>query len=98
MYERFKYNWKTFCKKIISENDKLIKLFNLKNDEIINEEEIIPTIETTNEKEEKQISRKSIILDDQTPKRYLKTYKLEITGTTLEDQVINSRDIIKETL
>ena len=65
---------------------------------VINEEEITPTIETTNEKEEEEISRKSIILDDQTPKGYLKTYKLGITGTTLEDQVINSRDIIKETL
>ena len=64
---------------------------------MINELEIRPTIEKTNEKEE-QISRKSIILDDQTPKGYLKTYKLEITATTLEDQVINSGDIIKETL
>ena len=54
-------------------------------------------METTNEKEEEQISRKSIILDDQTPKGYLKTYKLGITATTLEDQIINSRDIIKET-
>ena len=57
-----------------------------------------PTIKTTNEKEEEEISRKSIVLDDQTPKEYLKTYKLGITATTLEDQVINSRDIIKETL
>ena len=71
-------------KKIISEKDKFKKLCNI-NEEIINEEEITPTIETTNEKEEEQISRKSIILDDQTPKGYLKTYKLGITGTTLED-------------
>ena len=73
-------------------------MFNLKDNEIINEEEITPTIETTNENEEEQISRKSIILDAQTPKGYLKTYKLGITGATLEDQVINSHDIIKETL
>ena len=31
-------------------------------------------------------------------KKSLKIYKIGITATTLEDQVINSRDIIKETL
>ena len=49
-------------KKVISEKDKFKKLFNLKDDEeIIDEEEITPTIETTNDKEEEEISRKSII-------------------------------------
>ena len=39
---------KHFVKKIKSENDKLKKLFNLKNDdEVINEEKITPKIETT---------------------------------------------------
>ena len=68
----------------MSEKEKFKKLFDL-NEDIINEEE-------------EKISTTSIILDDQTPKGYFKTYKLGITATTLEDQVINSRNIIKETL
>ena len=82
--------------KLILENEKFKKLFNLKDDEeIINEEEIEPTIKTVVEKDE---TTKSITLTDETPKGYLKTNKIGITATTLEDQVINSRDIIKETL
>ena len=82
--------------KLISENEKLKKMFNLKDDEdVIDEEKIEPTIETVVEKDE---TTKSITLTDKTPKGYLKTYKIGITATTLEDQVINSRDIIKETL
>ena len=77
-------------------------MFNLKEeDEVINEEEVEPTIQTTIEKDEEEISSKSsksITLTVETPKGYLKTYKIGITGTTLEDHVINSRDIIKETL
>ena len=81
----------------MSEKEKFKTLFNIDED-IVDEEEIPPTIETTNEKEDEEISTKSIVLDDQTPKGYYKTYKLGITATTLEDQVINSRNIIKKTL
>ena len=46
---------KHFVKQIVSENDKLKKLFNLKNDEeVINEEEITPTIKQQMKKKKKK--------------------------------------------
>ena len=65
--------------KLIPENEKLKKVFNLRDkEEIINEEEIEPTIETTVEKDEAKLSNKSISISDETPKGYFKTYSNNI--------------------